>query len=330
MKPSAVMTDEPVLEVDSETNLSTSDYSSTLEGSTDSITSSIVDYVYENGRRYHRFREGKYLLPNDEKEQDRLDMYHHLQLLLLKGALHVAPIAEKPQHILDCGTGTGIWALDAGELYPSAEVVGVDLSPIQPNWVVPNVRFEVDDLEMDWTFSKDYFDLIHSRNIAQSIRDWPNYLRQMYRHTKPGGYIELAEAEAALHCDDDTFEGSALQTYFVTFIKATSGVHIVNPTGALLKSMVESAGFVDVTTHPGKQPWGGWPKNPQLKRAGYIATLNSASGLEAYAMAPMTRYLSMSSEEVINMCRAAHADVDSKRVHAYQLMWHVVGRKPEE
>ena len=41
-----------------------------------------------------------------------------------------------------------------GELFPSAEVIGVDLSPIQPNWVVPNVRFEVDDLELDWTFRK--------------------------------------------------------------------------------------------------------------------------------------------------------------------------------
>ena len=33
-----------------------------------------MNYTYENGRRYHAFREGEYVLPNDEAEQDRLDL----------------------------------------------------------------------------------------------------------------------------------------------------------------------------------------------------------------------------------------------------------------
>lgn len=48
------------------------------------------------------------------------------------GSLHIAPI-EKPQRILDVGTGTGIWALDIAEQFPMAEVIGTDPSPIQPN-----------------------------------------------------------------------------------------------------------------------------------------------------------------------------------------------------
>jgi hypothetical protein len=36
--------------------------------------------------------------------------------------------------------------------YPSAEVVGTDLSPIQPRWVPPNCKFEVDDAGEKWTF----------------------------------------------------------------------------------------------------------------------------------------------------------------------------------
>ncbi|KAI5842267.1 S-adenosyl-L-methionine-dependent methyltransferase [Tricharina praecox] len=322
--------DHAPLEVDTDPEFSSSDYSSSLESSTHSITSSIVDYVYENGRRYHRLQEGKYLLPNDETEQDRLDMYHHLQLLLLKGALFVAPIGDNPQHILDCGTGTGIWALDAGELYPMAEVVGVDLSPIQPEWVVPNVRFEVDDLEMDWTFRKDYFDFIHSRNVAQSIRDWPKYLEQMYRHTKPGGYVELAEIGLHSYCDDNSYKGSALETYIVSFVKAIEIASLMQPTGDALKKIVEAAGFVDVTIKQFKQPWGGWPKNSEMKRAGFIVSLNSATGFESYGMAPMTRFLGLSTDEVLTMCKNAQADVESRKVHAYQVMWHVLGRKPEK
>jgi len=64
----------------------------------------------------------------------RLDIYHHLQFLSLRGNLYAAPLTRDPHNILDCGTGTGIWALDMGEMFPSAQVVGVDLSPIQPTW----------------------------------------------------------------------------------------------------------------------------------------------------------------------------------------------------
>ena len=36
-----------------------------------SISSSVRDYAFENGRRYNRFREGRYNLPNDDLEQER-------------------------------------------------------------------------------------------------------------------------------------------------------------------------------------------------------------------------------------------------------------------
>ena len=68
-----------------------------------------------------------------------MDINHHLFLLTLNGALHLAPITPYPNRILDLGTGTGIWAIDMGDHYPSASVIGNDLSPIQPSYVPPNV-----------------------------------------------------------------------------------------------------------------------------------------------------------------------------------------------
>lgn len=103
---------------------------------TASLSSSVKDYVFENGRRYHKYREGQYLFPNDETEQDRLDMVHHIFLLILGGKLASAPIPESPQRILDIGTGTGIWAIDMADEFPSAQVIGNDLSPIQPRWYI--------------------------------------------------------------------------------------------------------------------------------------------------------------------------------------------------
>lgn len=36
-----------------------------------SLKSSVQDFYYENGRRYHSFRQGEYNMPNDDREQER-------------------------------------------------------------------------------------------------------------------------------------------------------------------------------------------------------------------------------------------------------------------
>ena len=89
----------------------------------------------------------------------------HAMVKMLCGQLYFAPIGENPHEVLDIGTGTGIWAIESmphgfllfvaieltswpvGDLFPSSNILGVDLSPIQPEWVPPNVRFMVDDIE---------------------------------------------------------------------------------------------------------------------------------------------------------------------------------------
>lgn len=85
------------------------DYTSTIYATTtESLSSSVNEYVFENGRRYHTyFGPDKNLIPTDEIEQDRMDLHHEIYLTLLDDRLHEAPL-QSPQRILDLGTGTGI------------------------------------------------------------------------------------------------------------------------------------------------------------------------------------------------------------------------------
>lgn len=69
-----------------------------------------------NGRRYHRYRHGRYPIPNDDAEQSREDMLHTMMLEATDGKLYYAPIGDRVQKIIDLGTGTGLWAMD-GKLH---------------------------------------------------------------------------------------------------------------------------------------------------------------------------------------------------------------------
>ena len=170
--------------------------SDTLTISSASVTSSIVDYTYENGRRYHAYHQGEYPLPNDAREQERLGLLHHIWKLLLGGGLYTAPISKDLKRVLDFGTGTGNWAIDFADEFPSARVIGTDLSPIQPSWVPPNCSFYLEDSDAEWSFeSDDAFDYIHGRAMGGSIKDWKMLYGEIYKHLKPGGWVEIQEYE---------------------------------------------------------------------------------------------------------------------------------------
>ena len=79
--------------------------------------------------------------------------------------------------MLDVGTGTGIWAIDFGDEHPSAEVLGTDLSPTQPTWVPPNVRFEIDDATKPWTWDAGAFDFVQGDNSSS-----PRYVSSQLSH----------------------------------------------------------------------------------------------------------------------------------------------------
>ena len=53
--------------------------------------------------------------------------------------------------------------------FPSAHVIGNDISPIQPTWVAPNIEFIMEDFESEWQYERNHFDFIHARCLAGSV-----------------------------------------------------------------------------------------------------------------------------------------------------------------
>ncbi len=102
------------IDEDGEFSATDFDADSTKDGCSEStsLRSSILEHSYANGRRYHRYRHGRYPIPNDEAEQSREDMLHTMMMEATDGRLFYAPLGPNPQKVIDLGTGTGLWAME--------------------------------------------------------------------------------------------------------------------------------------------------------------------------------------------------------------------------
>ncbi|KAB8068095.1 putative TAM domain methyltransferase [Aspergillus leporis] len=297
---------------------------------TSSVSSSIRHYQYDNGRRYHAFKEGAYNLPNDEEEQDRLNLHHHIHKLKLDGELYRAPIPTNVSRILDLGTGTGIWAIEIADQFPKATVIGNDLSPIQPNWVPPNLQFEIDDFEAEWVYTKP-FDFIHARDLQGSVSDYDQLLQQAFRSLTPGGWFEFSDADIIICGDDDTLQdASNLLEANRLVLEASAQLGKVMGTARQHRRRLLDAGFTNIREETYKIPLSPWAKSPKLKELGKYHQVNMIESLDAYCFALLTRVLGWHIDQVRVLLAGARKELLDRRIHTYALWFHVYGQKPKD
>ncbi|RDW64606.1 S-adenosyl-L-methionine-dependent methyltransferase-9 [Coleophoma cylindrospora] len=285
----------------------------------------------ENGRTYHFYKDGKYVFPNDEIEIDRLDLQHHLFSLTFNGKLFTAPIGkDKSLHrVLDIGTGTGIWAIDFADEHPESEVLGIDLSPIQPQFIPPNVSFRVDDLEDNWKFTNK-FDFIYSRMMLGSFNDWPRLFEQAFANLTPGGYLEIVDVCHPYQSDDGTYpDDSVLQRWTVLLNEALTKTGRDLGSAKQYKSQLEAAGFVNVVETKYVWPLNRWPKDLKLKELGMWEYENLTRGLGAVSMALFTRILGWTQDQVEALLEDVRKDLRNVKMHVYAPLYVVYGQKPE-
>lgn len=304
---------------------------------TRSLTASITDYPMYWGRRYHRYKEGTYLFPNDEAENSRLDVQHNV-LNELHGRLYFAPLDPAiTRVVLDLGTGTGIWPIELADsnALPKASIFGTDLSAVQPLDVPDNVHFEIQDCsEADWVRPFGSVDYCHVRFLAGSLTSYEDLIRNSKRYLRPGtGWLECQEIHPTPVSDDNTIpENWASRTWDDNLDYAcTQAIYPPRPVriGPDIKSWMEQAGYVDIHEHISKIPIGPWPKDKRLKRIGQWWLANWLSGLQGFSLKLFsTDGLKWSREEIEVMLAEVRKSFSMKEVHSYHRYYVVYGRRP--
>ena len=106
--------------------------------------------------------------------------------------------------VLDGACGPGGWALEIAFKHPDIEVVGFDVSLAMIDYAnaqarvqaLENASFRVMNLLKPLDFSDNSFDLSNVRFVNfLPAATWPQFVRELARVTRPGGFIRLTESE---------------------------------------------------------------------------------------------------------------------------------------
>ncbi|GKT61711.1 SAM-dependent methyltransferase [Colletotrichum tofieldiae] len=227
---------------------------------------------------------------------------HYWMTVFFGDKLFLAPIGDDSQTVLDVGTGTGVWAIDFADEFPSAEVIGVDVSPIQPTWVPPNCKFQIDDIEQSWTWPADHFDFIHIRNLEGCIADWRALYENAFECTKPGGYIEIKEfdieSRSQVQTLDDNHPFKTWPKHLLHACDKLGKVGLQCRDHGIAKNL-EAVGFVDVVEKKWAIPIGAWANDPMLKEVGIGSLEYLDQSLEGFGTFLLKEMLGWEYSEVL-------------------------------
>lgn len=71
---------------------------------------------------------------------------------------------------------------EVAKKYKRSEVVGIDISDIQPSVVPQNVEFILDDFNLEKYEEKSaQYDLIHGRDLYGSVLNWPGLIGKCFK-----------------------------------------------------------------------------------------------------------------------------------------------------
>ncbi|SCN91936.1 related to methyltransferase [Fusarium fujikuroi] len=297
-----------------------------------SLTDSVQTFPEEFGRTYHAYRAGSYMFPNDNTEQERLGIMGECYKMIMKGKLYMAPLSTRrpPKNILDIATGIGDWAIQMGDIFPDATIIGTDLSPIQPNDVPPNVYFYVEDSSDEWMFNHK-FDYIHTRSTSGCWSDFETQIaQQAFNALEPGGWFESQETDCIPLCDDDTLDRQGpVATWCNDLIMAADKLERPAIFGKDLKEIYERVGFVDVHQRIIKMPINGWAKDPRLKQVGWMWADHMLDGLSGFSYQLLNKAFERTSAQIEVSLIDVRRDLVNPRIHAYMQLYVVWGRKPK-
>ena len=205
--------------------------------------------------------DNKYFITDSEAELARLVEQERVISRALGGLLpehadqaaFVAPL----QRVLDAACGSGGWVLKMAQTYPHLQVMGFDIDANMISYATTQAKvsklehasFRVRNALDPLDYPDNFFDLVDARYLAVVGRSaWPRVMQELFRITRPGGFIRLTETE-----DTSVTTSPAFERMMVIFLQALKRADLYfSPTGRssglppMLPYLMRKAGYQNI------------------------------------------------------------------------------------
>lgn len=144
--------------------------------------------------------------------------------------------------------------------------------------------------------------------------------RKKKSQLEPGGYFEAQDTVLPLACDDGTLSEDAPISRWLKAIMqgmVNVGRPLLVSSEQQWKDLMEEVGFEDVSHNVFRWPMNHWPRDPYYKELGMWSLENMDAALEAGSLAPLTRGLGWTKEEVLVLVAQVRKDLRNTKIHAY-------------
>lgn len=266
-----------------------------------------------------------YVLPRDIEETNRLDFQHYVLRQAFRGN-YVAPI-EKPAAILDVGTGTGRWAHEMASVFPSANVIGLDLNTPPTDAKAEtgsaearpsNYAFVPGNILEGLPFADASFDFVHMRLLVLALPHdrWPFVINELIRVTRPGGWVESVEVIA------DERGGPAVDQIMEWVAAMLQRRNIDIADGSRVSALMQAQGLVNVFSRRFEVPIG-----VHGERVGKLMAADILNGMQALR-GPMETMGLTTAAEFDRVFAEANRAMQSPRVHCVAPFYVAYGQRP--
>lgn len=266
-----------------------------------------------------------YALPRDAEEMNRLDFQHYVLRQAFNGNF-LAPVVN-PAAILDVGTGTGRWAREVATVFPSANVLGLDLNapPVDEHAEAggeemrpPNYGFVPGNILEGLPFADASFDFVHMRLLVLALPHdrWPFVVNELIRVTRPGGWVESVEVIA------DERGGPAVDQImgWVGAMLQRRSIDIAD--GSRVGALMQAQGLVNVSSRRVEVPIG-----VHGGRVGRLMATDILNGMQALR-GPMEAQGIATAAEFDRVFAEAKRAMDSPRVRCVAPFYVACGQRP--
>lgn len=183
--------------------------------------------------------------------------------------------------------------------------------------IPPNITFEVDDCESEWTF--DPLNFIYIRLAFVYLQ--PRIIQHAFEKLCAGGYLELQDTVFPFQSDNPSFLQSTMAEWGDLLVKAAGDLGRDWRYATKYHGYLEQAGFVDCHERSYKWPIGAWEEGEHLRLVRERCLAMVEGWLESLSMACLTRSGTLTPGQVEMLLVRVRAELrTAHKLRAYIVM----------